>query len=431
MEFDTYTIVYLITNLFSIAIIHKLILAFFEKRRTKKLICALSYFIYFVVISLLYLCIDIPVVTLILNWCIIFVISLNYEATLRKHMLSATYILFFVIIPEIIIGACSGYFQYSIFVEGSFCDSVGLISTRLATYMEALLIFNFGTVRRANKVKWSVWGASIVVPVITFVLFVFIIQSQVTQIEVIVTAILIYLVNITVFYLYDSLSVSYMKLSEAAILEKERELYHNQCIMMQTSTNELKAFRHDLKNQMIGVSELMNAKRYEEAKALMGELSEKLNIRTLFSTTGNVPVDSIINYKLQNAGNEQIRVEAEIAVPEDFGMNISDSITVLGNLLDNALYAVRQVEESKRYLKLKVVFDKERLMIHCANPYVAEVRYENGKIVSTKTDRKEHGFGLKSIEAVAEKYNGCMNVNHNDGVFAVDVLLYLTDDCKK
>ena len=63
--------------------------------------------------------------------------------------------------------------------------------------------------------------------------------------------------------------------------------------------------------------------------------------------------------------------------------------------------------------------------------YVAEVRYENGKIVSTKTDRREHGFGLKNIEAVAKKYNGCMNVNHNDGVFVVDVLLYLTVDCKK
>ena len=200
---------------------------------------------------------------------------------------------------------------------------------------------------------------------------------------------------------------------------------------MQTSTNELRAFRHDLKNQMIGVSELMSAERYEEAKELVGELSGKLNTKTLYSTTGNIPIDSIINYKLQSAGNEQIRVEAEIAVPEDFWMNISDSITVLGNLLDNALYAERQVEESERYLKLKVVFDKGRLMIQCANPYVTEVRYEEGEIISTKTDRKEHGFGLKNIEAVAEKYNGCVNVNHKDGVFSVDVLLYLTVDCKK
>ncbi|MBP3617207.1 MAG: GHKL domain-containing protein [Lachnospiraceae bacterium] len=302
----------------------------------------------------------------------------------------------------------------------------------LITYVAALLLYNFKSVRRYHNVKLSTWLASVLMPVVTFILNVLIVHSEdVTQTEVIVATILILLVNVTTFYLYDSLTANYIKLSEAAVLEKERELYYNQCTMMQNSTNELRAFRHDLKNQLIGVSELMGVGKYEEAKELVGGLSGKLNTKILFSATGNIPIDSIINYKLQSVGNEQIRVEAEVAVPEDFGMNVSDSITVLGNLLDNALHAVRQVEESERYLKLKVVFDKERLMIHCANPYATEVQYENGKIVSTKTNRKEHGFGLKNIEAVAKKYNGCMNVNHNNGVFTVDALLYLTVDCKK
>ncbi len=432
MTFDTYTIVYLITNLFSIAVNHRFMMAFFEQRRTKMSVCALSYFSYFVVTSLLYLYVDIPILTLLANYCLVLVISINYKANMLKRVISTLFIVLFCGVLEIIVTAFTGYFQYSIFEEGSYSNSLGVIAARLATYVGALLLYNFKAVRRSNKIKGSVWFASVLIPVITFVLHMFIAQSEgITQIEVIIAAVLIYLINVTAFYLYDSLAASYIRLAENAVMEKERELYYNECIMMQTSTNELKSFRHDLKNQMIGVSELMNVKRYEEAKELMGELSEKLNIRTLFSTTGNVPVDSIINYKLQNAGNEQIRVETEIAVPEDFGMNISDSITVFGNLLDNALYAVRQVEEAERYLKLKVMFDKGRLMIHCENPYVTEVQYQKGEIISTKADRKEHGFGLKNIEAVAEKYNGCMNVNHNDGVFTVDVLLYLTVDCKK
>lgn len=432
MKFDTYTIVYLITNVFSIAVNHRFMMAFFEQRRSKMWICGLSYFSYFVGTSLLYLYVDIPILTLLANYGLLFLISLNYKAGMLKRVLSSLYILIFCVITEVVIAACTGYFQYSIFTEGNYSNSVGVIAIRLATYVGALLLYNFKSVRRNNRIKVSVWIASVLIPLITFILHAFIVNSEeVTQTTVIVATVLILMINVTAFYLYDSLAASYIKLAENAVTEKERELYYNQCIMMQTSTNELRAFRHDLKNQMIGVSELMSAERYEEAKKLMGELSGKLNTKTLYSTTGNIPIDSIINYKLQNAGNEQIRVEAEIAVPEDLGMNISDSITVLGNLLDNALHAVRQVEESRRYLKLKVVFDKERLMIHCANPYVTEVRYEKGIIISTKTDRKEHGFGLKNIEAVAEKYNGCMNVNHNDGVFAVDVLLYLTVDCKK
>ncbi len=432
MEFDTYTIVYLITNLFSIAVNHRFMMAFFEQRRSKMGVCALSYFSYFVVTSLLYLYVDIPILTLLANYGLYFLISLNYKASMLKRVLSSFYILIFCVITETIIVACTGYFQFSIFSEGGYSNVLGAIAVPLLTYMGALLLYNFKSVRREHKVRGSIWLASIFIPIITYVLHVFIVHSKdVAQGEVIAATVLILLLNVTAFYLYDSLAASYIKLAENAVMEKERELYYNQCTMMQTSTNELRAFRHDLKNQLIGASELMSLERYEEAKELMGELSGKLNTKTLYSTTGNIPIDSIINYKLQSAGNEQIRVEAKIAVPEDFGMNISDSITVFGNLLDNALYAVRQVEEAERYLKLKVVFDKERLIIHCANPYATEVRYEEGEIISTKANRREHGFGLKNIEAAVEKYNGCMNVNHNDGVFAVDVLLYLTVDCKK
>lgn len=432
MEFDTYTIVYLITNLFNVVIIHRFVKAFFEQMHSKRWNCILSYLSYFVVTSILYLYVDIPFVTLIANLGIVYIISLNYDASTLKRVLCSLFIVLFCIIPEIIVTACTGYFEYSIFTRGNYSSILGAIAVRLFTYVEALLLYNLSSVRRSNRVNRSIWGASVFLPLVTFILYVFIIHSEdVTQIKVIVAAVLIYLVNIIAFYLYDSLAVSYMKISEATVLEKERELYFNQCTMMQNSTNELRAFRHDIKNQLIGVSELISGGKYEEAKKLVGGLSGKLNTKLLFSTTGNIPMDSIINYKLQNTGNEQIRVETEIAIPAEFDMDIADCITVLGNLLDNALYALQQVEEQERYLKLKVVFDKGRLMIQCANPYVTEVQYEKGRIVSAKTDRTMHGFGLKNIESVAKKYGGYMNVNHGDGTFIVDVLLYLPVDCKK
>ncbi len=432
MTFDTYTIVYLITNLFSIAVNHRFMMAFFEHRRTKMGVCALSYLSYFVVTSLLYLYVDIPILTLLANYGLYFLISLNYKSHMLKRMLSSLYILIFCVMSEVIIAACTGYFQFSVFTEGNYSNSLGAIAVPLITYVVALLLYNFKSVRRYHNVKLSTWLASVLMPVVTFILNVLIVHSEdVTQTEVIAATILILLVNVTTFYLYDSLAANYIKLSEAAVLEKERELYFNQCTMMQTSTNELRAFRHDIKNQMIGVSELIRAEKYEDAKELIGELSARLNTKSLFSTTGNIPVDSIINYKLQSVGNEQVHVEAEITVPAEFDMDISDCIVVLGNLLDNALCAVRQVEESKRYLKLKVVFDKGRLMIRCANPYVTEVKYENGKIVSVKANREEHGYGLKNIEKVAEKYNGYMNVDHSEGIFIVDVLLYFPcEECK-
>jgi len=431
MEFDTYTIVYLITNLFNIVVFHRFMISFFDKRRTKAGVCALAYVSHFAVSSLLYLYVDIPLLTLLVNLLLIYLISLNYEANALKHILSSLYTLAFGILTEVIVAAYTGYFQYSIFSEGNFGSSMGLIAMRLITYVEALLLYNFKSIRRNRKAKLSVWIASILIPVVTFVLFVFIVHAEdVTQTVVIVATVLIFGVNVTAFYLYDSLATSYMKLSEAAVLEKERELYYNQCAMMQSSTNELRAFRHDLNNQLIGVTELMKAEQYAEAEQLMGVLSGKLNTGILFSRTGNIPVDSVINYKLQNTGNEQIRVETEIAVPAELEVDISDCITILGNLLDNALYAVRQVEENGRFLRFKMVYDKGRLVIQCENPYVTEVQYENGKIVSAKADKEEHGYGLKNIEKTVEKYDGCMEIHHENGVFTVELLFFIPEGKK-
>ena len=112
MTFDIYTIVYLITSLFSVAVNHRFMMAFFEQRRSKKWVCMLSYFSYFVVTNLVYLYVDIPFVTLLANYGLLFLISLNYKAGMLKRVLSSLYILIFCVITEIIIAACTGYFQY-------------------------------------------------------------------------------------------------------------------------------------------------------------------------------------------------------------------------------------------------------------------------------------------------------------------------------
>lgn len=249
MTLDTYSIVYLITNFFNIAVLHRFIMTFFEQRRSKVWLCVVSYFSYFIVTSFLYLFLDIPIVTLLANYVLIFLIALNYEANMRKRLLSSLFILVFCIIPEILIAACTGYFQYSIFTEGNYSNSLGIIAVPLATYMEALLLYNFKSVRKNHKPDWLVWIASVLIPIITFVLNVIIVRSDdVTKGEVLVATSLILLVDIVSFYLYDSLAASYTKLADAAVLEKERELYYNQCNMMRDSTNALRVVRHDLKN---------------------------------------------------------------------------------------------------------------------------------------------------------------------------------------
>lgn len=429
--FDTYTIVYLLTNLFEAVVLHRFMLAFFECRRSNPWICLFSYGLFYSVSSLVYLSFDIPLLTLLTSWGLIFIITLNYDANMPRRVLISLYILFFCMIPEIVLGVCVGYFHYSIFQEGAFCDSLGLIAMRLMTYVEALIFYHIKAVRRRQKVKGSVWAASVLIPVSTFVLFWIILSGDTTQTKMLVAVGIIYFVNIVVFYLYDSLAASYIKIAESAILQKERELYLNQCHLMQNSTEELRSFRHDLKNQLIVALDLMEKEQYGEAQNLLEILAGKIQAKAIYSQTGNMPIDSLINYKLQTAENEFIRVETEIAIPKDLEIEASDSIIILGNLLDNALEALKSVEKEERFLNIKMVYDKECLILRMENSYGTDICEENGKIISTKACPQKHGYGLKNVEKAVEKYDGYMELHHENGIFTVEVMVFVPIYCKK
>jgi sensor histidine kinase regulating citrate/malate metabolism len=149
-----------------------------------------------------------------------------------------------------------------------------------------------------------------------------------------------------------------------------------------------------------------------------------MNQRVTFSTTGNLAVDSIVNYKLQKIVGQDVEIETEIAVPEELSIEVADVVSLIGNLLDNALQALEYVSQEK-YLYLKIMYSESRLLIRVRNRHANQVQYENGEIVTTKSNRKEHGFGLKSIRAVAEHYQGLVKVEHDKTYFTTDVLLYL------
>lgn len=432
MNIDTYTIVYLITNLFNIAIIHKFMQTFFKERRTSLPICVIFYFSHFLITSLLYLFVDIPLLTLVMNWVIMFGISLNYKASIQKCLLSSFFTLAVLMITEVVVVAITGYFQFSFFAEGNYSNSLGVIVTRLVSYMVALIFANFKAIKSNQKVNKTVWIASVLIPITTIVLQIMILTpGERNQTEVIVSLTLALLLNVTAFYLYDSLASSYIQIAKTEVFEKEKEFYYNQCQIMQSSTEDLQAFRHDLKNQFIAVSELIDTGKYDIVKEHIDKLSDRINVRTIYSTTGNTPIDAIVNYKLQNAVNEQIKVNAEIAAPSDLEIDISDIITILGNLLDNAICAVKQLPENERCLSFKLMYSQDRLLIQVSNPYITEIQYENGEIISTKEDKKTHGFGLKNIEKAVEKYDGYMEINHENSIFTVDILMYLSADNKK
>lgn len=203
-------------------------------------------------------------------------------------------------------------------------------------------------------------------------------------------------------------------------------MYYNQCVMMQETAENLQRFKHDINNQFISIKELVSSEKYDELKKIISGLSEQLDIKKMYSTTGNIAVDSIINYKLNSITESNVEITTEIAVPETLEVEINDMVSLIGNILDNAIYALKEVGAPKK-LYFKLAYNRGRILIKETNNYKTEIQYVNGEIVSAKDNSGEHGFGLKNIEKIVNKYNGYSEINHSSNIFTMNILMFVNN----
>ena len=90
------------------------------------------------------------------------------------------------------------------------------------------------------------------------------------------------------------------------------------------------------------------------------------------------------------------------------GINISDEdiVQVLSNLLDNAIEAARQCDINHRLIKLKFTCEDAHTILSVSNTYKYEPQItDDGYMITRKEEKQEHGFGLRNVMAVLDKYN--------------------------
>ena len=180
-----------------------------------------------------------------------------------------------------------------------------------------------------------------------------------------------------------------------------------------------------MSNQLIILNHLLEEGKDEEAKRQLDQLSHFIKGKVIYSTSGNTIIDGLVNYKLQSVASENIKVETEIVVPEQLNIDIADFVTLLGNLLDNALEALKKVDREQRILTIKIVFSQERLIGRITNTYCGEIHQKDDKILTSKKEKQKHGYGLSNVEKIIKKYNGYMKIDHANGEFRVDFIIYL------
>ena len=190
-----------------------------------------------------------------------------------------------------------------------------------------------------------------------------------------------------------------------------------------TMYRKMRGWRHDYHNHMQTIKAYLSMGQVEETLTYLDHLEEDLDAIDIAIRTGNVSVDAIVSSKLSVAAKKQIAVDCTAKMPEQVQVTDVDLCTVLGNLLDNAIESCEKVPEEKRFIRLYIGVFKKQLYLSVTNATAESRRKKLSELVSEK--KGSHGFGLRRIDLVAEKYHGFVNRKNEPGVFATEVMLPL------
>lgn len=181
---------------------------------------------------------------------------------------------------------------------------------------------------------------------------------------------------------------------------------------------------HDFHNHIGVLYRLLSQRKTEEALLYLNELQTPVREMADTMRTGDEILDYLINSKAATARAEGIDLQAQVEFPRNTGVKSADLCAILGNLLDNALEAAGKVtEEKERYVRLTIRRINQMLVIKVENPFADAPVAKDGGLITTKEDKRLHGWGLKSVRAAAEKYSGCVRTAYADGIFQAVVTL--------
>lgn len=269
------------------------------------------------------------------------------------------------------------------------------------------------------------WLEVFVVPTgsIWFLLSLFIAGALENSVWGFLSVSMIMLINIFTYYLYDKAKENTEKRIKKEILIQRYAYNIGKDRENKEWWEQIRRFQHDMKQRYIVEKAFLEKKDYAALEKYCDENIDFLCKKNNVADTGNIYVDSIINYKANLAERENIHFVTDISIPSDVELNAGDFCICMGNLLDNAIEAVMDLSD-KRVIYIRMNVDNNNMFINVKNRYKDKRQKEGGQYRTSKQNKKNHGLGMLSIRQIVKKYDGQMVIRDEDGQFDVMVVMY-------
>lgn len=195
------------------------------------------------------------------------------------------------------------------------------------------------------------------------------------------------------------------------LMEKQLEYYQN-CDLMD---KELRKFRHDIKEHFLVLKYLSENKKYEEFTDYFNDLDESFAFQEKLYFSGNLIIDSILNYDIPNKCSPHVERLVFGKLAEIQTVSSIDLCTLFSNMLSNAINAVNQCSDQESpQLSVRFDYGSKFFSITIINS-IPEGNADRKTAKKIRIPDRNHGHGMRKMMDICEKYNGEFSQTNQDG----------------
>lgn len=323
-------------------------------------------------------------------------------------------------------------YENSLMVSSTF-RYLCLVVVNFTTAVILWLIVRFGSERIRLAGAYEVTAFSLIPVLVTIILYCLFFIYNVTQFN---EGILIYLlvISLSVFTIAVLSWIMLLHISRAnkarteLLLTTQREkLYEKSILDSNEQIERISGVRHDMLNKMRTVEILIEEDNLEEAKAICRDTLMYLESTHTPVHTANPVLNAIINVEQEKASLHNIDFSVDIT---DIMSDVSSSaiISLIGNLCDNAIEYLSHKPEELRRMSLSLRSHLNFHIISCRNCISESVLKKKPEFFTTKSDKTQHGKGMRILRRIAKGYNGNVTVEEEDRYIIISVVLCKTEE---
>lgn len=409
---------FLFAHIFMFYCIFRAFDGYFDRSQVDWRLELLAYGLFYLLNSFMFLVVRDPKLTALTCVVAMFLITFLYPGTVKRKLVVSVGIYLGFLTMEILVYLLLAGLGWNPISSPGY----GMLIPVMGLFTLVLVLNRLRRSRESQPMELLSWIAIFLIPAGSIFLMVIALGGHYSQDMVFTTSAVLASMNILVFYLFDKLEKHYQIMGAKQLLEQQNLAYANELALIRQNEQKLTMLRHDLKNHLTVIRYFAEEGEMQELDEYLDTFTEKMTQQKEYVHSGNLEMDCILNYKLEEASRAGAQLEVSVMLPDNLGMDCFDINVMLGNLLDNAIAGLVSAREKRLLVDIRM--EMGILCLRVENSYDGVVKKAGSRYLSRKTDSGVHGIGLTAVEQTVKKYNGQMQVESAGDTFRVQLLLY-------